>query len=102
MKAIDVLLELLGRVGACQDTAIFINDEELHQWPMAAGKAIKSQKLIVKTQPTSSAICHGCESNCVMPVHTLPASTGTQASFILCDRRSDINRVPVPAERLIQ
>jgi len=102
MKAIDVLLELLGRVGACQDTAIFINDEELRQWPMAAGKAIKSQKLIIKTRPASSAICPGCESNCVMPVHTLTSSTGTQASFILCDRRSDINRVPVPAERLIQ
>jgi hypothetical protein len=102
MKAIDVLLELLGRVGACQDTAIFINNEELHQWPMAAVKAIKSQKLIVKTRPASSAICPGCESNCVMPVHTLQASTGTQASFILCDRRSDINRVPIPTERLIQ
>jgi len=102
MKAIDALLELFGRVGACQDTAILINDEELHQWPMAAGKAIKSQKLIVKTRPASSAICPGCESNCVMPVHTLTASTGTQASFILCDKRSDINRVPVPAERLIQ
>ena len=102
MKAIDVLLELLGRVGACQDTAIFINDEELHQWPMAAGKAIKSQKLIVKTRPASSAICPGCESNCVMPVHPLPATTGKAASFIVCDKRDDTNRVPVPAERLIQ
>jgi hypothetical protein len=102
MKAIDALLELFGRVGACQDTAILISEEELLQWPKAAGKAIKSQKLIVKTRPASSAICPGCESNCVMPVHTLPATTGKSSSFVVCDKRDDTNRVPVPAERLIQ
>ncbi len=37
-----------------------------------------------------------------MPVHTMPATTGIQTSFIFCDKRSDINRVPVPAERLTQ
>jgi hypothetical protein len=102
MTSIDALLELLGRVGASRDTAVLVNDEELLQWPRAAVKAMKSQKLIVKARPASSAICPGCESNCVMPVHTLPETAGTQASFILCDKRSDINRVPVPAERLIQ
>jgi len=37
-----------------------------------------------------------------MPVHTLPTTTGKPLSFIVCDKRSDINRVPVPAGRLIQ
>jgi len=37
-----------------------------------------------------------------MPVHTLSATTGKLSSFIVCDKRSDINRVPVPAGRLIQ
>ncbi|MBA4421473.1 MAG: hypothetical protein C0390_00045 [Syntrophus sp. (in: bacteria)] len=102
MTSIDALLELLGCVGACQDTAVLVNDEDLRQWPRAAVKAMKSQKLIVKARPASSAICPGCESNCVMPLRTLLATAGTQASFILCDKRSDINRVPVPPERLIQ
>ena len=36
-----------------------------------------------------------------MPVH-FPTGAGAQASFIVCDKRSDINRVMVPAGRLIQ
>jgi len=101
MTAIDALIELVGRVGACRDGVVLVSDEELLQWPRAAVKAMKTQKLIVKARPTSSALCPGCESNCVMPVHTLPA-TGKPSSFIVCDKRSDINRVPVPAGRLIQ
>ena len=89
-------------MGASRDTAVLVNDKDLLHWPRAAVKAMKSQKLIVKARPASSAICPGCESNCVMPLHTLPAAAGPHASFILCDKRSDINRIPVPAERLIQ
>lgn len=37
-----------------------------------------------------------------MPVHTLPSRTGAAASFIVCDKRDDINRVAVSAERLRQ
>lgn len=102
MTAIDALLELLGRVGACRDTAVLVSDEELLQWPQAAVKVMKSQKLIVRARPASSAICPGCESNCVMPVHTLSATTSTPSSFIVCDQRSDINRVPVSPGRLTQ
>ena len=39
---------------------------------------------------------------CVMPVHTLPRASGAAGSFIVCDKRSDINRVPVSAKRLMQ
>ena len=37
-----------------------------------------------------------------MPVHTLTHRTRDPASFIYCDKRDDINRVQVPAERLKQ
>jgi len=37
-----------------------------------------------------------------MPVHTLTHKTRGAASFIVCDKRDDINRVEVPAERLSQ
>lgn len=102
MKAIDALIELFDRVGACQGDAALVADEELLQWPKAAVKAMKSQKLIVKAPPAASAICPGCESNCVMPVHSLSVATEKTSSFIVCDKRDDINRVPVPAARLIQ
>ena len=37
-----------------------------------------------------------------MPVHTPPGKSKNPASFIVCDKRSDINRVPVSSERLTQ
>jgi hypothetical protein len=37
-----------------------------------------------------------------MPVYTLPAGTGPAASFVVCDKRDDINRVEVPAALLRQ
>ncbi|HPT69222.1 MAG TPA: hypothetical protein PKW50_03690 [Syntrophomonas sp.] len=98
MTAIDALLELLNRVGACQGKAGLV----LFQWPKAAVKAMKAQKLIIKARPATSAVCTGCESNCVMPVHSQAATTGKPLPFIVCDKRSDINRVLVSAGSLIQ
>lgn len=37
-----------------------------------------------------------------MPVHTLTTTTGVSTSFIVCDKRSDVNRVPVSTEQLTQ
>ena len=37
-----------------------------------------------------------------MPVHSPPAKGGASSSFIVCDKRSDINRVPVSSEKLVQ
>lgn len=37
-----------------------------------------------------------------MPVYTLPAGNGRAVSFTVCDKRDDINRVPVSADRLRQ
>ena len=97
------LIELLERLGANQGAAVLVNDDELRQWPSAAVKAMKLQKLIAKARPASSAVCPGCEIECVMPVQTQPtASAGDPVSFIVCDKRSDTNRVPVPAGRLPQ
>ena len=103
MTPINPLLELLGRVGASQgNNSVLVSAEELHQWPSAAVKALKSQRLIVEARPASSAACPGCERNCVMPVYSLPAAKGSSSSFIVCDKRSDVNRVPVSFERLKQ
>jgi hypothetical protein len=102
MTPLDAVLELLGRVGALNGAAALVSEEELSHWPAEAVGAMRSQKLLVKARPTASAVCPGCEQECVMPVHTLPAGPRGAASFIVCDKRSDINRVAVPAERLRQ
>jgi len=96
------LIELLARVGAGNGAAVLVSDEELSQWPAAAVTAMKSQKLLAKARPAVSVVCPGCERECVMPVHTVPAGPRGPASFVVCDKRSDINRVPVSAERLMQ
>ena len=102
MKPVDALIELLDRVGANHGAAVLVNDDELRQWPSEAVKAMQSQRIVAKARPAASAICPGCEHECVMPVHTVPAAARSAVSFIVCDKRSDINRVPVSAGRLIQ
>jgi len=102
MTPIDALIELLARVGTNRDADTLISSDELNQWPEEAVKAMTAQGLISKSLPATSAICHGCESGCTMPVHTFPGSAGDLSSFIVCDKRSDINRVPISGDRLVQ
>jgi hypothetical protein len=102
MTPMDAILELLARVGASNGAAVLISEEELGLWPAAAVNAMKSQKLLVKGSPAASVVCPGCEQECTMPVHTLTHKTRGPASFIVCDKRDDINRVAVPSERLRQ
>ena len=96
------LVELLARVGASQDAAVLLSHHELNQWPEAGVAALKAQRLLVKAQPATSAICPGCERDCVMPVQTRIHPSRGAVSFIDCDKRSDVSRVPVPVDRLEQ
>lgn len=94
------LIELLGRVGARLGEAVTVSTEELNQWPAAAVSALKSQGLLLKARPAKSVICPGCEQDCSMPFHTLTRASAPATSFVVCDKRSDINRVAIPAARL--
>jgi hypothetical protein len=89
-------------VGAGGGAAALLNEEELSHWPAEAVRGLKSQKLLIKASPAVSVVCPGCEQECTMPVHTVSAGTGKAASFVVCDKRDDINRVLVTAERLRQ
>jgi hypothetical protein len=102
MTPLEVLRELLARVGASQDGAVPVSEAEFSRWPNEAVLAMQSHKLLVRARPTASVICPGCEQECTMPVYTAPTRTGKAASFVVCDKREDINRVPVCAERLRQ
>ena len=94
------LIELLGRVGARLGESVTVSTEELNQWPAAAVSALKSQGLLLKARPAKSVICDGCEQDCSMPVQTVTRANGSVTSFVVCDKRSDTNRVPVPAAGL--
>jgi hypothetical protein len=102
MTGLETFAELLARVGASQGAAALVSEEELSRWPATAVRVLKSQKLLVRASPAASVVCPGCEQECTMPVHTLPARHRQGASFVVCDKRDDINRVAVPAERLRQ
>ena len=98
-----VLVELLERLGAGADKTILINEEELTCWPEEAVAALKTQKLMIKAKPATSAICPGGERECVMPAHIFPAKENLSArAFIACDKRSDISRVTVSLAKLNQ
>lgn len=96
------LLELLARVGARDGAPALFSDHELSAWPGAAVAAMKSQGLLKKASPARSAICPGCERECAMPVHVISNKGHKTDAFIVCDRRSDINRVAVPLSLLEQ
>lgn len=98
----DAFSELLDRVAALQGASALINADELAHWPGEAVTVMKSQKLLTRAQPASSAVCPGCERECVMPVHVLTDPMRQPAAFTVCDKRDDINRVPVPVARLEQ
>lgn len=97
-----VLIELLERLAAGRGDSVLVSDYDLAQWPQEAVAALKSQKLIAKARASISAVCPGCERECVMPLHVLPTTSRPPSAFIVCDKRSDINRVSVSVDRLTQ
>lgn len=98
----SALAELLARLGTHRGVPILVGDDELRRWPAGEVAALKSQGLLLKARPAASALCPGCEHACTMPVHTVRRAGGAPASFVVCDKRSDINRVPVSPAQLSQ
>lgn len=95
------LIELLARVGA-QGGAVLVTAAELAQWPAPAVAALKKQKLLTRTSPATSAVCPGCENECVMPVYNRARADGTVASFVVCDKRDDMSQVRLTADQIQQ
>ena len=102
MTPLAVFVELVDRLGVRGGNAVLISEAELGQWPGEAIHALKAQRIIVKAKAADSAVCPGCEEECVMPVHTLPRPQENPVSFIVCDRRSDTNRVQISSDHLLQ
>ena len=100
MTPCAALGELLARVGARPGAAATVNTEELNQWPQAAVSALKLQGLLLKARHAQSVVCTGCEQECSMPVHTVQRANAPVASVVVCDKRSDTNRVAIAPARL--
>ena len=98
----DALRELLALVGASKGMVLLVSEEELSRWPAAAVHVMKQQNLLIKARPAASVVCPGCEQECVMPVHTLTHKARGPESFVVCDKRDDINRVAVSIRMLEQ
>ncbi len=97
-----VLTELIDRIAASHGERVLVGADELADWPAEAVTALQSQGVITRARPAVSAVCPGCERECVMPVYTLTGAGNAAGAFIVCDKRSDINRVPAPLDRLEQ
>ncbi len=102
MTPLEALRELLERVGAGRVAAALVTEEELSRWPAEAVRELKAKNVLQRASLAVSVVCPGCEQECVMPVETPLAETGAAASFVSCDKRDDISRVAVSAERLRQ
>ncbi len=99
MSPEEVLLDLGARVGASPSREVRIDAGELARWPREAVRALKEQKLLRKAQRARSTVCPGCGMQCAMPVE---GETGPSPPWVVCDKRGDVNRVPVGVDRLAQ
>ncbi|MEJ1402431.1 MAG: hypothetical protein RPU73_00935 [Candidatus Sedimenticola sp. (ex Thyasira tokunagai)] len=97
-----VLIELLDRVATHPGEKVLIRNDELRRWPAEAAEVLKSHNLIRKTRQAASVVCDECEKECIRPVQTVRAPSGALRVFIICDKRDDVDRLPVPIERLEQ
>lgn len=103
----SLLLDLGARVCASPSRIIRITPRELDRWPEEAVTALKAQKILRKAGPARGTVCPGCERQCPMPLHGPAGPSGRPESgrnssslFIVCDKREDTHRVPVPADSL--
>jgi hypothetical protein len=102
LDPLDVMRDLLVRVGASAERTVFVSSQELGSWPNAATESLKSQRLLRRARSANSVVCSGCDRECVRPVHSVPTTSGRRASFVVCDKRDDINRVAVTDDELNQ
>lgn len=94
-----VLFDLGARVGTSKGRSVRVDSREMAGWPGEAVSALKSQKLLRKALPARSTVCDGCGRQCAMPVDR---GLGPSMPWVVCDKRNDINRVPVSKDRLAQ
>lgn len=94
-----VFLDLVSRMGATRTREVRVDSRELARWPAETVSALKSQKLIRRARRARGTVCQGCGRQCAMPVEW---GADPSMPWVVCDKRGDINRVPVSLDRLVQ
>jgi hypothetical protein len=89
------LSALLQRFEQRTGDVLFLDAQELANWPQQLTAALTGQGLLERAEPAASVTCSGCEVACVMPVQVRPRADGAVQIFIACDKREDIGRIPV-------
>jgi hypothetical protein len=96
------LVELIQRI-ATQDVDYVISWDQAQDWPEGALSLFKQAGLIKPAPPAHSVECPGCEENCFMPVHVLPAeSEGLARAYVVCDQKDYMGHINILLERLKQ
>ena len=98
----EALAELLARLAAVRGEAVLVSESELSAWPLDAVKALKTHGLLQRAPIATNVLCSGCQRACWMAVESQAADDGRVNTFVVCDKREDINRVPVPVGDLEQ
>ena len=100
LTASEALAELLARLGAAPGRAVAFSADELQHWPGDAVVALKAHGALRPGKPGDTAVCPGCERACVMPVQQRQRAGWPAATFVVCDKRDDIGRVPLEPAHL--
>ena len=93
-----VIPELISLMRSAPDQQVVFSQGDLVRWPSLVVSTMQSQRLIIKASPAEHVVCDGCEESCFMPVETVLDYSGGSYAFVVCDKRDDINRVPVTNE----
>lgn len=97
----DVLEDLIQRLGSGGDPVLAW--EQVREWPAGATGVFEKAGWLKPTVASSTVECPGCEENCFMPVHVLPARNEQPArAYVACDRRDDMGRVKIAMPQLQQ
>ena len=94
------LAEVLARLGASPSRSVVLSGAELQGWPADAVAVLKAHGVLRPGKPGETAVCPGCEAAGVMPVQERVRAGRPAAVFIVCDKRDDINRVPLDGAHL--
>lgn len=97
-----VLVELLSRLRALRGGTVEVSAADLRGWSLDAMAALQAAGLLLPGPPAAGIVCDGCEEACWRPVHVVARAGDEAAAFVLCNRRDDIDRVPVALGELVQ
>lgn len=103
MTLTDLLHFVLQRLDLNSDEALFVSADETVGWPAGGVELLVKWGMLSPGKPRYKLLCDGCEEQCIMPVEVVQKSKqGAERAFIACDKRDDIDIVPVDPRRLLQ